>query len=177
MTIRSPFRTVDEYAELVVTIRPRCLGCAAELPDERDDAGRLVWTQHGTCRPYYGIGERVDYDRWCELVGRLTDEPLFDRWASAEPMLGVPSWVPASELSSPADEVRTVDTALSGFGLLQAKAIANGHKLGMARIAELGGRRGFMARCQVAACGASIWEVADLAGGHGAGPLVLCPGK
>ena len=61
------------------------------------------------------------------------------------------------------------------FGLLQAKAIANGHKLGTARIVDGHGGRGFMARCQVPACGASIWERPDLMGGHGAGPAMTCP--
>lgn len=74
----------------------------------------------------------------------------------------------------PADEVTTEGSALSGFGLLQAKAKANGHTLGVARVVEGHGGRGFMARCQAPSCGASIWERPDLMGGHGAGPLVRC---
>ena len=91
---RYPFRSQEEYDALLATMAPRCLGCAAVLePDESTDDGLPTWRPHGTtCLPYYGAGERVDYDAWCAILDRVTDEPLFGRWAAAEPMLGVPSW-------------------------------------------------------------------------------------
>lgn len=72
----------DRLAELASTQAERCLGCAA-LSGTCD------------CPRYYGVGPRVDYELWCELLGRFTDEPLFRVWAEAEPQLGVPSWWPS----------------------------------------------------------------------------------
>jgi len=82
--------TEQERTELLTTLAPRCLGCAERMPD-------AVWTPHGTCRPYYGAGMRVDYEAWCALIERVHDEPLFDRWAEGSPMLGVPSYSLAAD--------------------------------------------------------------------------------
>ena len=89
--------TYEAIDTLASTQRARCLGCG-EAVGTGELSGTPVWTPHGTCRPYYGAGNRVDYGLWLSMVENDDggDRPYFDTWSSAEPMRGVPSWFPAT---------------------------------------------------------------------------------
>lgn len=69
------------------------------------------------------------------------------------------------------------DTGWAPITALLHLAKGNGHKLGLCRLTPSGAGLGYMARCTVPACGASVWERPDLAGGHGAAPVVRCIGE
>ncbi len=84
-----------EMALLASTEAFRCLGCAVELPTS--DNQPPAWTEHGTCRPYYGAGRRVSYDLWSSYVDRAADRTSFDRWADGMAQCGIPSRTDGTE--------------------------------------------------------------------------------
>lgn len=81
--------SLSELRLLADSQRTRCLGCGEAMTIQGQ------WNDHGTCRRYYGTGERVDYPLWLSMVERVSnDGAIFDRWGEAEPMFGIPSWFP-----------------------------------------------------------------------------------
>ena len=79
--------TVSDLRLLADSQRTRCLGCGEAMSVQGGG-----WQPHGSCRSYYGAGERVDYPLWLGMVERVSnDGAIFDRWNEGEPMHGIPS--------------------------------------------------------------------------------------
>lgn len=117
----------------------------------------------------------------CPECGDLSTHPLDDNCPT---LIDWAEFYSDLDLGQPHDDSREEVAALQhAYGWQPMTALVHlarqkGHQLGTARLTEsAGGRRGYMTRCTVPACGASVWEIADLQGGHGAGLVVTCPGS